>query len=543
MERGRQAMGGSPSLSQSGAPALMGEPAGTDEPGGGRKSTPPATPLYKRLPHGPHRIPRDEVNQNQRARIHGGMVEAVAQYGYTKTSVKVIVALAGVSRRSFYEHYANKEECFLTSVDLIAARIAKLTNEAYRGVDGALEDRLRAGIEQFTEEAGGSSNSASLVIVQAPMAGAAGMLHLCRATGAFEQMLLSSFAHAPEVSDLPLPIIRGIIGGLHEVISVRLRTGRAEEIPALTEELLQWTLLFGTAPEDPMAARLADRALASLRSTIGHATNGNSTNGHTTNGHSANGHTTNGHTTNGHSANGHTTNGHSTNGHSTNGNSTNGHTANGNSANGHPGASASPSDTRGRLLECALRLAVVENHKDLSPLQIADEAGVSMDSFFELFDHLQECLTAAVDAMSDKLLQITADPDLVGQDWPRAVRKAIGALMHHLATHPLHAQIIATGAYAGGLEMIERNYELARDIAMLLTEGAPEEVVNEKFAVDAVAGAIWHTVRCQVAGEQVQRLPALSDYLAYVVLAPFIGTERAAGIVTEEQPKLEPALG
>jgi AcrR family transcriptional regulator len=429
MERGRQAMGGSPSLSQSGAPAVMDEPAGAGEPAGRRKSAPPATPLYKRLPHGPHRIPRDEVIQNQRARIHGGMVEAVTQCGYTKTSVKLIVALAGVSRRSFYEHYANREECFLTSVDLIAARIAKLTNEAYRGVDGALEDRLRAGIEQFTEEAGGSSNSASLVIVQAPMAGAAGMLHLCRATGAFEQMLLSSFAHAPEVSDLPLPIIRGIIGGLHEVISVRLRTGRAEEIPALTEELLQWTLLFGTAPEDPMAARLADRAVASLRSTIGHATNGNSTNGHT---------------------------------------------ANGNSANGHPGASASQPDTRGRLLECALRLAMVEDRKDLSPLQIADEAGVSMDSFFELFDHLQECLTAAFDAMSDKLLQITADPDLVGQDWPRAVRKAIGALMHHLATHPLHAQMIATGAYAGGPEMIERNYELAHDIAMLLTEGPPE---------------------------------------------------------------------
>ncbi len=537
-------------MSQSGAPAGTEEPAGTGERADRRKPAASGTPLYKRLPHGPHQIPRDEVIQNQRARIHGATVEAVAQCGYRKTSVKMIVSLAGVSRRSFYEQYANKEECFLTSVNLIAARIAKLTNEAYRGVAGALEDRLRAGIEQFTEEAGGSSNSASLVIIEAPTVGAAGMLHLCRATGAFEQMLLSSFAHAPEVGDLPLPIIRGIIGGLHEVISVRLRTGRAKEIPALTEELLQWTLLFATAPEDPMAACLADRALASLRSTIGHSSNGHATNGHSTNGHSSNGHATNGHSTNGHTTNGNSTNGHSTNGrsantsngHSSNGHASNGHSTNGNLANGHAGASASQMDSRGRLLECALSLAVLEDHKDLSPLQIADEAGVSMDSFFELFDHLQECLTAAFEAMSDKLLQITAGPDLVGQDWPRAVRKAIGTLMHHLATHPLHAQMIATGAYTGGPEMIERNYELAHDIAMLLTEGAPE-VVNDKFAVDAVAGAIWHTVRCQVAGEHVQRLPALSDYLTYVVLAPFIGTERAAAIVTEEQPELEPALG
>jgi hypothetical protein len=54
------------------------------------------------------------------------------------------------------------------------------------------------------------------------------------------------------------------------------------------------------------------------------------------------------------------------------------------------------------------------------------------------------------------------------------------------------------------------------------------------FAVDAVAGAIWHTVRCQVAGEQIQRLPALTDYLTYVVLTPFIGSEAAAEVVTED---------
>ncbi len=303
MERGRQAMGGSPSLSQSGAPA------GTGEPAGRRKSVPPATPLYKRLPHGPHQIPRNEVIQNQRARIHGAMVEAVAQYGYERTSVKNVVTLSGVSRRSFYEQFANKEQCFLTSLDLVAARAVKRTNEAYRAADGALENRLRAAFERFTEEVMSSSKSASLVIVEGPAAGAAGMLHLCRAMGTFEQMLLSSFAHAPEVGALPLPIIRGIVGGLHEVISIRLRTGRVEEIPALAEELLRWTLRFQASAPDNLAAHLAARALVGLRSTNGHATNGHSTNGYSSNGHSANGHSINGSSSNGHSENGHTTNG------------------------------------------------------------------------------------------------------------------------------------------------------------------------------------------------------------------------------------------
>ncbi len=82
-------------------------------------------PIYKRLPYGPHRLPRGEVILHQRARIYGAMVEAVAHSGYERTSVKQVIGLAGVSRRSFYELFANKEECFLATFDLIAERDIK----------------------------------------------------------------------------------------------------------------------------------------------------------------------------------------------------------------------------------------------------------------------------------------------------------------------------------------------------------------------------------------------------------------------------------
>ena len=484
----------------------------------GRIASPQIAPLYKRLPHGPHRLARDEVIQNQRARIHGAMVEAIAQYGYQKTSVKKVVALSGVSRRSFYEQFADKEQCFLTSLDLVAARAVKQTNEAYRAADGDLEDRLRAAFEKFTKEVGGNgSKGGSLVIVEGPAAGAASLPHLCRATATFEQMLLSSFTHAFKDGALPPPIIRGIVGGLYEVISIRLRSDRAKEIPALAEEMLQWTLRFQASPPDNLAAHLAERALVGLRSTNGHATNGHATNGHSTNGYSSNGHSTNGSSSNGHSEYGHTTNG-----------------------NGHLNSDASHLDIRGRLLECVLRLSVLEDYAELSALQIADEAGVSIDSFFELFKQKQECFTAAFDEMADELLWAIADLELVGEDWPRAVRKAIGVLMRHLAEHPLHARMIAAEVYTAEPEAIERNRELFQEIATLLTEGAPAGT-GGTLAVDGVAGAIWHTVRCQVAGEQIQRLPALTDYLTYVVLAPFIGAEAAAELVTEDDQ--DPATG
>jgi AcrR family transcriptional regulator len=522
------ASGGVPLLSQLDVRAGGGSTGWDDEHAGGgdehaaqrttsgRIASPRITPLYKRLPHGPHRLTHNEVIRNQRTRIHGAMIEAVAQDGYEKTSIKQVLALAGVSRRSFYEQFANKEECFLATFDVVAVRTVKLVNEAYRDADGDLEDRLRAAFEQFTEEVGGNgSKSASLMIVQAPSAGVASLPHLCRVTTTFEQMLLSSFTHAFKDGALPLPVIKGIVGGLYEVTSIRLRSDRAKEIPALAEEMLQWTMCFQASAPDDLTARLAERTLIGLRSTNGHATNGHATNGHATNGYSSNGHSANGHSANGHSINGSSSNLHSTNG------------------NGHSGGDASNLDIRERLLECALRLAVLEDYGELSAIQIADEAGVSLDSYFDLFKDVRECFVAAFDEMSDELLWATADLELVGEDWPRAVRKAIGALMRHLALHPLHARMIAAEVYHTEPDAIERNHELVQEIATLLTEGAPEGT-GGILAGEGVTGAIAHIVRCQVASEKIHRLPALTDYLTYIVLAPFIGTEAAAGIVTDD---------
>jgi AcrR family transcriptional regulator len=239
-----------------------------------------------------------------------------------------------------------------------------------------------------------------------------------------------------------------------------------------------------------MAARLAEHARVSVRSTSGHTMNGYAT----ASVQAANGHSMNGHLND---------------------------------------CDASHLDARGRLLGCVLRLTVLEGYGELSAVRIADETDVSLDDFFELFENKQECFMAAFDAIDDELLRIAADPELVSDDWPRAVRRTIGALMRHLADHPLHARTIVAEVYAAGPDMIERSHELVHDIATLLTEGAPEGA-GGMLAVDGVAGAIWHTVRCQVVGEQIQRLPALADYVAYVVLTPFIGSEAAAELVTED---------
>jgi AcrR family transcriptional regulator len=465
-------------------------------------------PLYQRLPRGPHQLGPTEVARHQRLRMHGAMVEAVAANGYASTSVKQIIGLAGVSRRAFYEQFANKEECFLATFDLIAARGVKRVHEAYRSTGGGLERRIRASVGELTGEIESNAKGAGLVIVQAQTAGAPGLARLRKATGTFEQMLCSSFAHAGDAEPLPVPIVRGIVGGMHEATAVRLRTGRAEEIPALNEELVQWTLLFRTTAAERLSEHLATQARASsLACAYARRTGG------TSGRWSGAGSTLEAWMPAGLRA------------------------VSPSRSRDRLAAPCSDEELRERLRSSVLNLAVVDDYHELSAPQIAEEAGVPIESFFELFDSKEECFLAAFDDLSDELLGIAADPDLVSDDWARAVRRVVGELLGLLADRPLYAHIIASEAPSACPEALERDCELAHGIATLLTEGAPEPARN-KLAVEGVAGALWHTIRCQVTSGQIHLLPALSDYLTYIVLAPFIGADAAAEIVIEEDSAL-----
>jgi TetR/AcrR family transcriptional regulator len=413
-------------------------------------------PLYERLPRGPHQLDPDEVAANQRRRMYGAMIEAVAANGYGRTSVKQVVTLAGVSRRAFYEQFANKEECFLATLDLIAAQAMDGIAASYRSAQGTLEQRLAAALSKFAEVVKLNPKGSRLMLVDAPSAGPAGWERLTETLTVFEERLAGSFAAAPDAAALPEPVARAIVGGLRRATFVRLIDGRTEEMPGLVRDMLSWTLVFRTAEPSPLGARL--RAVP-VEARIG------------------------------------------------------------------------SEDDRERVLRSALELAALEGYGNLTPMRIADEAGVSIDTFFELFDDMEVCFLAAIGKLGEEVREIVSDPALTSVDWPAAVRRALDALMQYFAARPAYTQTIATGVFAMGQRAVDLGAELACEVAAKLTAGAPGLPLTG-LAQEGIEGAIWHTIYCQTTNGGTGALPELSDYLAYVVLAPFLGAEEAAGIVT-----------
>ncbi len=81
--------------------------------------------VTRELPRRAHDLSRKEVVASQRWRILEAVTEATANVGYAKASVADVIERARVSRKTFYEHFKDKEDCFLTAYDVLSDRLVR----------------------------------------------------------------------------------------------------------------------------------------------------------------------------------------------------------------------------------------------------------------------------------------------------------------------------------------------------------------------------------------------------------------------------------
>jgi AcrR family transcriptional regulator len=75
------------------------------------------------LPKGRHGLSREEVAASQRTRLLRATVELGTERGFASLTLSDIVGRAAVARSTFYEHFADKQQCFLETFDYAADRV------------------------------------------------------------------------------------------------------------------------------------------------------------------------------------------------------------------------------------------------------------------------------------------------------------------------------------------------------------------------------------------------------------------------------------
>jgi AcrR family transcriptional regulator len=211
-----------------------------------------------RLPRGRHAAPREVVRESQRGRLLAAMATAVGEKGYGAVAVADVIAAAGVSRRTFYEHFDNKEECFLAAygagVDAMLGAIDEAIGEAV--ADGPLAI-ARAGTARYLETLAANPAFARTFLVEVLAAGPRALERRAAVHARFaEQLAVVHRAARPASaagSRAPEPgphVFRACVGAIYELVTDHVLRHGAESLPSLLDDLVEVerALLIDAAP-------------------------------------------------------------------------------------------------------------------------------------------------------------------------------------------------------------------------------------------------------------------------------------------------------
>jgi AcrR family transcriptional regulator len=154
-----------------------------------------------------------------------------------------VVAIAGVSRTTFYAHFEDKESCFLESYgegarDIIAEVAAAVRASGSRD----WHDRVQVGIEAYLETLASNPELARTLLVDVLGAGPRAVQLRREVFSGFVDL----FRPSPEgrrpadiaMRQVPEAYLRGLVGGISELVQEHIVTRGAETLPELAETLI-----------------------------------------------------------------------------------------------------------------------------------------------------------------------------------------------------------------------------------------------------------------------------------------------------------------
>jgi AcrR family transcriptional regulator len=200
-------------------------------------------PELARLPPGRHGLPREFVTHNQRERLIAGIAEAIAEHGYSGTTIAHITRSAAVSRRTFYEHFSSKDECFVAAYDTVMKELRERVTAAFEETE-EWPRAIRAGIAAMLEFLASEPNLARLCMVEALVAGPAVVERYDAAIQSFVPYFQRGReGRSPEVLARLSPTTEeALVGGMVSLISRRIIAGKTEELEDLLPDLVEFTL-------------------------------------------------------------------------------------------------------------------------------------------------------------------------------------------------------------------------------------------------------------------------------------------------------------
>jgi AcrR family transcriptional regulator len=194
------------------------------------------------------------VTESQRNRIHKAMIEVVSKRGYPETRVVDVIGVAGVSRKTFYELFDSKEDCFLAAYDVLLENLLTEATNAFESKSGEpWAERACAALEVLLEHLSRHPDEARFAIVEVL---AAGPKALARRDSALRQFTgFLETGRSETTVELPGITSVAVAGGVNELLYSEILHGAVTRLPSRLPDLMFWVTLPFLGAEGATAER------------------------------------------------------------------------------------------------------------------------------------------------------------------------------------------------------------------------------------------------------------------------------------------------
>lgn len=418
----------------------------------------------------------------QRERLVAAMTEICARRGYAATTIADTIALAGVSRATFYEHFSDKDDCF-------TAALAIHREDLTRHIRGQVTDRESApasstAIEALLEFAEAHPHATEILVHEA-LAGGSSTAHIYDELleGIADGISAAEQRSADALTPLIVPA-RTLLGGICQALWPRLHDGDTAT-DRLLDEVTQWADSYRYQPDgqEPRSWRLTGpqrsaflpdpplRAPEPLR----------------------------------------------------------------------PGRRSQPEgevnrNRRERILHATVSVAAAQGYLTMTVDDIVAEAQIARRVFYQHFSDKDDAYVAATDFFSQPLLATAAKAFFSVGTWPERIWRASSAMLEFLSAYPAVAHIMLVDSYAAS-EAVRRSVRATlRALGLFLEEGYhdPEAERLSRITTELVLAAMSDFLNQKIRLDDVRDLQCHVPILAAILLAPFTGPAAASEFIASK---------
>ena len=423
-----------------------------------------------------------ETKLEPKQRLIDGMTQAAGRHGYAGATVARVVEQAGVSRATFYEHFADKESCFLAAFEQAAKPVELALGRIE--ADHTPQHRAAAFLDDLLAYVVHDPAAARVLLVEAMAGGAPAREARERLSLRLEETLERWLDWAGEGGIRLTVSGRAIIEGTAGILVIRSFRGETARLAEIRDDLLTWInsyVVLGERPRlSPDQWRRLGAGLVLERPSRPLAA---------------------------------------------------GRLPRGKSAAAPEVVAA---DQRERILDAVAVLGRSKGYTAMTVADVVKAAAVTREVFYEQFRSKEDAFLSAQTAGLEASVSQAAAKFFGSADWPSRVWDGLEALLGYVGRQPDLVYVEIIESYAAGPAAIRRSFDNRMAYTLFLEDGYRQNPTAEsrpRLCSEAIGGAVLGLMRWQVREGRTEEMLELLPQAAFVALAPFVGPAAAMELV------------